>query len=429
MVNRPGFCGEISMNVIRKTQLEIVNMMSIPTTITSVGSSEQYHIVYLLPRLSLTDTYLLGVKKKIFGQLDAFHWAGWATVLIDTPYTDPNGVANATTLDSNKRNPLWRFIRKLLHKITQIPRNIRNAKKVVGEVRKSGDCIVYLRHTNASPGLVLFHLVIRMLKNVKFIYLEIPTWPYQHEKTLSVFDRFCLPLIGLFVNKIVTFGSLSKIAGVDTINITNGVSINDAPIAPLSATSNLPFKFIFVGQLHSWAGIDRFLIGLADYLVKGNVIVDCALDVVGEGLMMETWKELSEKLCLQEFVTFHGNCSGDSLNNIFKNANVGVGNLANHRRKLIENADLKNRDYCMRGIPFIVANADSAFPDNFPFWKRIPANDSPVNVQEVMDFYANVAISEPEFQNSMRKHAIERFSWQAAMRPLIEDLERLKIHS
>ena len=46
---------------------------------------------------------------------------------------------------------------------------------------------------------------------------------------------------------------------------------------------------------------------------------------------------------------------------------------------------MKNREYAARGIPFIYSETDSDF-DNKPYVLKGPADESPTNIQDIIDF-------------------------------------------
>ena len=53
---------------------------------------------------------------------------------------------------------------------------------------------------------------------------------------------------------------------------------------------------------------------------------------------------------------------------------------------LTEASVLKAREYCAWGIPFIITCTDPDFSDDFPFILRIPADETPVDLETVIEF-------------------------------------------
>ena len=95
---------------------------------------------------------------------------------------------------------------------------------------------------------------------------------------------------------------------------------------------------------------------------------------------------------------------------MFDTCHIAIGSLGIHRNRMKEAASLKVREYCSRGIPFILSNKDPDFSDNFEYCLRIEPTDSPVHVDEIISFTRKV------FQNTdhpkiMRKYAEEYVDW------------------
>jgi len=84
---------------------------------------------------------------------------------------------------------------------------------------------------------------------------------------------------------------------------------------------------------------------------------------------------------------------------------------------------VKVREYCARGIPFIIASTDPDFPDDFPYMMRVPANDEPIDIQKVIVFYER--ISSTNYVDEMRKYAEQNLSWERKLSPLIDEIKRL----
>ena len=66
-----------------------------------------------------------------------------------------------------------------------------------------------------------------------------------------------------------------------------------------------------------------------------------------------------------------------------------------HRIGLSESPTLKVREYCARGIPWIIACKDPDFPDDFPYILRVPPDESPIDIDPVIDFAQKIC-SDPD---------------------------------
>ncbi len=97
------------------------------------------------------------------------------------------------------------------------------------------------------------------------------------------------------------------------------------------------------------------------------------------------------------------------------------------KRRQSHNADssLKNREYCARGILFVIAYEDWDFPETFPFVHRISKDDTPVDVSQVIKWHENLIKEYPNYSMEMRRYAEENLSWDAKMKPVIEKIKEL----
>ena len=100
------------------------------------------------------------------------------------------------------------------------------------------------------------------------------------------------------------------------------------------------------------------------------------------------------------------------------------GLMASHRRGLKEASILKAREYCARGIPFIYGISDPDFPPDFPYILRLPADESPIEIEDVLAFAKDVC-ADPDHPEKMRRYARENLDWSVKMKRLKEFLERL----
>jgi glycosyltransferase involved in cell wall biosynthesis len=372
-------------------------------------------LYYLLLRQKLDETTLLGVKKKVLGQLQAFNSAGIDARLIDTPFRPDTKHQYSSA--SKARH--WQSVI-----FARLNRNLRNAKEVLRQIESDGRVFLYVRYTRVSPGLLVFFVALNMRRNVGRIYLEIPTWPFRYEGSYSFTQRVLWPILGLLVQRVVTFSRSQKILGVKTINITNGVSSEDNPLAERPGALSQPFKLVYVGQLYRWSGLDRLIRGLGRYEIQGCPLGVVELQIAGTGIVLESLKDLAHELSLNERVRFFGNLTGNQLESIYFRAFVGVGNLANHRRRLDENADLKNREYCMRGIPFVTASDDPAFKESFAYRLKLPPDESDLDITKIIEFQQLLATRKPEYPQEMRAYALNNLQWRTTLLPVIKDMEQ-----
>jgi hypothetical protein len=200
--------------------------------------------------------------------------------------------------------------------------------------------------------------------------------------------------------------------------IANGIIVDSVPLrkTPLSDPDNL--HILFVGNVSRWHGLDRMIQGIAGY--KGSVRVQ--FHIVGDGDELDRLKQLKDSIAPHADIHFHGFMTGHELDAMFDLCHIAVGSLGIHRKGLQQTSELKAREYCARGIPYIIACGDADFPDDFPWIFRLSADESPVEVEKVVAF-AHSVFSGPDPAAAMRKYAQENLDWNVKIAKLKDFIE------
>ena len=141
--------------------------------------------------------------------------------------------------------------------------------------------------------------------------------------------------------------------------------------------------------------------------------------VVGDGAERPFLEERVKELHLEKSVIFHGVKTGKELDELFDKCHIAAGSLGLHRIGVSEGSILKVREYCARGIPFIYGAMDSDFNEKFPYILRVPADESPIDLNAVFSF-ADRAFSDTEHSVKMREYAKENLDWSIKMKRLVE---------
>ena len=119
---------------------------------------------------------------------------------------------------------------------------------------------------------------------------------------------------------------------------------------------------------------------------------------------------------LNEYVAFHGTRTGDELDLLFEKADMGVASLGRHRSNITSMKSLKNREYAARGIPFVYSETDDDF-EKMPYILKAPADDSPLDIGEVVAFYYSQNLEPVKIRNTI----IDTLSWNVQMRKVIDN--------
>ena len=362
-----------------------------------------------------------GIGKKILAQMDALNRTGFDVTLshldIDNDGTYDRRLIGNEILEEYKNSFLipkrwkWRF----------------GFKSILNHVRSKNIKFLYIRYTHfANPNFIGF------LKSAKrigvVIFLEIPTYPYDGEyrdagrllKASLLIERISRKFLRGNVDRILTYSNDLSIFGIQTIQIDNGIDLSRTPIKKTAERDNA-FSIITVSSMEYWHGYDRLIRGLREYLDKPGSI-DISLNFAGNLSTTSAieYKNLVSKLKLDQHVNFLGYLSGTELDTLFDNADVAVGALGVHRKSLYSFKSLKNREYCARGVPFAYSGDDITF-DNQSFAMKLPANDSSINIPELIELGVNAK----HLAKDMRAFAERTLSWDTQMQIL--ELEYLKM--
>ncbi len=203
------------------------------------------------------------------------------------------------------------------------------------------------------------------------------------------------------------------------LTIGNGLTVDSVPIRQAPRYIG-DIHLLCVANVSRWHGLDRFLRGLATFYGKPKVI----LHIVGDGPEIPYLREMASNLKITNQVIFHGFQTGESLDVLFDQCHIAVGSLGIHRKGLKQTSELKAREYCARGIPFIIASVDSDFPKDFIYIFHIPATEDQIDINQVIMFAENVCadINHPQ---KMRRYAEEHLDWSIKVKKLKGFLEVL----
>jgi hypothetical protein len=164
-------------------------------------------------------------------------------------------------------------------------------------------------------------------------------------------------------------------------------------------------RVVFVASsVAPWHGWSRVHEGLARYRGSLKIIVDAVGDMGKSNGHLESVGNAQ--------VRYHGTLKRAELDRVFSDAHVGISSLAMHRIGLREGCVLKTREYTARGLPFVYAYDDSDLRADDPFCLRVAADESPLEVERVLDFARGVA-NRPGIAELSRAAASTRMDWRA----------------
>ena len=297
--------------------------------------------------------------------------------------------------------------------------------------KQNGIQFVYARcFQNANPWLIRLFRRLRAL-GIRTV-TEIPTYPYDQEfATFSRKQRYELKIDQLFRNRlaqemsaIVTFSDAQVIFGQRTIRISNGVDFDSVPIHQYQPPKDGSIHLIGVAEVHLWHAYDRLIAGLGEYYNNTQSPCQVYFHIVGGVHPHERYKPnafhpglqaIIDKYGIQDKIIFHGTLFGEQLDQVFNQCCFAIGSLGRHRSGITVIKTLKNREYATRGIPFIYSEQDSDFDDQ-PYVIKASPDESPVDVQEILDF-----INVHSFKAEEIRKTVEHLSWKIQMRRVIDE--------
>jgi glycosyltransferase involved in cell wall biosynthesis len=277
--------------------------------------------------------------------------------------------------------------------------------------------VIYVR----NPSRFHYPSFVQLAKSVQGkLLLELPTYPIETERNLikrilsDVLFNISWRSLRRNIDKIYYMGEGGEtVWGLPAKEISNGIEWHSIPINPEKSIENV--NIIAVARMEDWHGYDRIIHSLAQLSNKDGV----HLNIVGnnEPCLTEL-KNLTSKLSLSDFVTFHGSLHGEELSELFYQCSLAVDALGRHRAGHKYNSSIKSKEYTARGIPFIMSHIDKDFLDaEFVF--GVPPNDSVFDLQKILSWLAERDFSPID----IRRFSQENLSWERKMEFVLSELE------
>lgn len=281
---------------------------------------------------------------------------------------------------------------------------------------------VYIRSFhNANPFTV--RLVKALKRHGVKVVMEIPTYPYDQEyvtprmKLDLQIDKIWRRQLARHLEAIATFSDHQEIFGTRTIRISNGIDFDAIPLKQHTNDISRELHLIGVAEIHYWHGFDRLLQGLAAYYrtePEYKVYFHLVGEPSGERERQELYPLIKEH-GLEPYVFLHGPKHGGELDALFEQADFAIGSLGRHRSGITKIKTLKNREYAARGMAFIYSETDDDF-EKAPYILKAPANESPIQIEDLIDFCKKQTLSPQEIRKS-----VEHLSWKCQMEQVIRE--------
>jgi len=290
--------------------------------------------------------------------------------------------------------------------------------------------ILYFRYPRADP-LYLYYLFRYKLAFPELkVFCEYPTFPYDQESMgddslkasmIRYLDRISRGYLKHVISSAIAVNYSGQIYGIPAISIANGITVKEFRLrSPVPIKGDVTsITLLGVANVQEWHGYDRVIEGLGVYYREHQAPIEVNFHIVGirEPMRSRLLKVISD-FEIERYVSFSPPVHGQSLDELFDCADVAVSTLAAHRIDLHELSPLKSREYCARGIPFILGYSDPDFGADFEYALRVPANDEPVSLSKVIDFALDLR-QNSRHPHEMRQYAESQLDWSIKMQPVV----------
>lgn len=356
-----------------------------------------------------------GISKKIDSQVNALRNNGLEVHICHYETSAENGF-RTWMIDNNIlhqfSNTIWGKLRKRI-----------DYKFILNYIKEEKIDLVYWRSChNSNPFTISF--ISKLHKLGIRVIVEIPTYPYDQEyigrEHKLCIDRLFRHRFHHYADRIVTFSNDETIFGCPTLRISNGIDFNKLPIRATLHNINKELHLVAVAEIHYWHGYDRLIEGLYRYYQSNpeyKVYFHLAGPISGERERHEVVDAVS-KYHLEEYVHLYGPLQGEALEELFNKGDFAIGSLGRHRSGITHIKTLKNREYAARGFAFTYAECDDDF-DTMPYVLRQPADESPIDIQGIIDFCQKQKLSPQAIRDS-----IKHLSWNEQMKKVVDYLQQ-----
>lgn len=168
------------------------------------------------------------------------------------------------------------------------------------------------------------------------------------------------------------------------------------------------FKFVGIATIGRWHGYDRLIESISEHNKTEDV--KCYFDIIGDGPEKDNLVKLVDRLDVAQYVTFHGFIDSSICGEYLSNCHMAVTTLAGHRANLYVSSELKSREYCASGIPFISSQIDPDFGTSTNFIYLVPNDDLKIELNDVINWYYDLSFDD-FFIDEMHNFAVKNLDY------------------
>jgi glycosyltransferase involved in cell wall biosynthesis len=376
-------------------------------------------ILYLVIINNLNCGQTVGVENKVYNQLNSLNNIENVKcslkVVINNSKPDYNISNNIEYISINENNILLKrkkYFNKLYNKIDF----------------ESYD-IIYIRYPLADYFFYMFLKKINKINNN--IFFEFQSIEDKELFTDINLNKFIKLIVEKLFRKRISDYFSGFVSVTNEINnyknkiyknkhnliLGNGISVENIPLRE-SWNETKKIKLVFVGNISSWHGIDKVILALdkIDFFYKNSNV---EINVIGEGKFKDELEKIVFENNLGNHINFHGFIKGNKKFELLSKNDIAIGSLAPERRGLKEGSNLKLREYCAFGIPFIKSDYDNDFDNNQKanFFLNVSKKINKKEITKILDFALEVK-GDLEITKYMRDYSHKFLDWKNKMKIL-----------
>ena len=289
--------------------------------------------------------------------------------------------------------------------------------------------LLYMRYFFSDFNLISLLKQLKQCYPRMKIFVEIPTYPYDGEYSKFSYslliDKLNRKKLCKYVDRIVTYSKDDQIYKIKAINISNAVDVSSLRQRN-SGLSGSEINIIMVAQVAFWHGYDRVIEGLKQYY-DNNGTENIKLYLVGDGnqAVLSEYQSLSNREVLKDHVIFYGRKSGAELDAIYDKCCLAMDSMGRHRTGVYYNSTLKGKEYLAKGLPIISGVETELDHMNFKYYFRVPADDSPLNFEDIVNFYHNIYDNKNEANvaKEIRDFCAAHFEFKDTFDPVLKAMK------
>lgn len=289
--------------------------------------------------------------------------------------------------------------------------------------------VLYIRYFLVDIWTYKKLCTIKKEKNVKII-IEFPTYPYDNEyKKFHPYilkDRFWRKYLHKFVDVCVTFSDDNAIYGIRAVNISNGVDTKKIQMRIPKNTSG-EIHLIAVAKFAPWHGFDRIIDGMGMYYQKKpKHIIKFYIVGYGDKNIEENYKSRIKQYKLENYVFLLGEKHGKDLDELYNLSDIAIDSMGRHRSKVYYNSSLKGKEYMAKGLPIVSGvKTELDYVENYPYYLRVPADDSYVDMYDIIKFYNSIykSIEADSVTKIIRKYCEDNFDIDKCFESVVKEIK------